>query len=621
MAVNAPRSQLAVPTSAIVSGAMHVTHTNSRLFGRCRRSAFSGLLLACLCLAGCGSEPEESVALASDARVRLLTGPQYANAIAQVFGEDVARSIIPPMPPMQRTDGLLASGAAIGGLTSDQVSQIQQSSATVAARVTDEYHRDFLVPCVPQAIAGPDAVCAQVFLSESGRLLLRRPLSDARLAELVALAERATIETHDFYEGLALALESLLISPQFLFIVDRTEPDPERPGQLRLDAYSLASRLSFFLWNAPPDAALLDAAAAGELHSPQGRERAVARLLASPRVKEGMRTFFDDMLAFDDFDSLAKDPQVYPTVTAATLADAREQTLRTLIDHLLEREGDYRDIFTTRRTFMSMPLAAVYDLPAPDGWSEFEFDEDSPRAGIMTHVSFLAANSHSVRSSPTLRGKAMRELLLCQHVPEPPPNVDFSKLEDAENAATARDRLQVHNTNPSCAGCHLITDPMGLSLENFDGAGAFRETENGAALDIAGELDGVFYDDVYGLATAMRNHPKLSYCLVNRLYAYGTGGPVSLRRDRDILKYFEDRFVAAEHRLPALLRELALSPAFSSIRSSDAGAASMAAVRPAVHDALDGPGAKRAATVSPAISTLDNTPVTAPQDETQGADR
>jgi hypothetical protein len=346
-------------------------------------------------------------------------------------------------------------------------------------------------------------------------------------------------------------------------------------------------------------------------------------------VKDGMRTFFDDMLAFDDFDSLAKDPLVYPTVTAATLADAREQTLRTLIDHLLEQEGDYRDIFTTRKTFMSMPLAAVYDLPAPDGWSEFEFGKDSPRAGIMTHVSFLAANSHSVRSSPTLRGKAMRELLLCQHVPEPPPNVDFSKLEDAENAATARDRLQVHNTNPSCAGCHLITDPMGLSLENFDGAGAFRETENGAQLDIAGELDGVFYDDVYGLATAMRNHPKLSYCLVNRLYAYGTGGAVSLRRDRDILKYFEDRFVAAEHRLPALLRELVLSPAFSSIRSLDSRTDSIAAVGPPASELRDGAGAPNAAEISTAISTSNSTsvstaittPITAPHDDTMGADR
>ena len=165
----------------------------------------------------------------------------------------------------------------------------------------------------------------------------------------------------------------------------------------------------------------------------------------------------------------------------------------------------------------------------------FEFEEEGPRLGLLTHVSFLAANSHSVRSSPTLRGKALRETFLCQRVPDPPPDVDFSSLEEAEDAATAKERLAVHNTNPSCAGCHLITDPMGLSLENFDGAGRFRETENGAPLDIAGELDGIFYEDIAGLAQATRNHPKLSACLINRLYAYGTGGPVSLREDRDTL--------------------------------------------------------------------------------------
>jgi len=110
-------------------------------------------------------------------------------------------------------------------------------------------------------------------------------------------------------------------------------------------------------------------------------------------------------------------------------------------------------------------------------------------------------------------------------------------------------------------------DPMGLSLENFDGAGRFRETENGAELDISGELDGIFYDDINGLAMAMRNHPRLSSCLVNRLYAYGTGGPLSLRYDRDILNWFEDRFVANEHKFRLLLRDLALSQAFSAVRS------------------------------------------------------
>lgn len=532
-----------------------------------KAAAFS--LAALSLFAGCQPEVVEIENNASVARTRLLTGEQYANTIAQAFGEDISESILPPMPLMARTDGLLASGAAFAGVTSDQISQIQLSAASVASQVVDEEHRDFLLPCKPESETSVDPVCAGQFLAEAGELLYRRPLTESRLAELVDIADYAAQQTENFYDGLALALEAILLSPEVVFVVDQYEPDPYNPGSQRLDSYSLASRLSFFLWNAPPDPALLAAAKNGDLHSEEGLEKAVNRLLGSPRLEAGMRAFFDDMLAFDDFNSLAKDPLVYPMVTGATLADAREQTLRTIIDHLLTQDADYRDLFVTKKTFMSMPLAPVYGIPASDGWVPYEFPAESPRMGLLTHVSFLAANSHSVRSSPTLRGKALRELMLCQNVPEPPPDVDFLGLEEDENAKTARERLNVHNKNPSCAGCHLITDPMGLSLENFDGAGRFRETENGAILDIAGELDGVFYDDISGLATAMRNHPKLSSCLVNRLYAYGTGGPVSLRDDRDILKEFENRFVEAQYKLPALLKDLATSTAFSAIRTQE----------------------------------------------------
>ncbi|MDP7401781.1 MAG: DUF1588 domain-containing protein [Gammaproteobacteria bacterium] len=531
------------------------------------------IALALSALAGCSdpqsAESAEQQSAGSPLRTRLLTADQYANSIAQLFGEDIAESILPPIPPMARTDGLLASGSAFVGVTSDQVSQIQQTAASIAAQVVDQDHRDFLIPCSPEETEAADTSCAALFLEETGRLLFRRPLSESRLSDLVHVADYAAEQTGDFYDGLALALEAMLISPDFIFIVDRAEADPDAPSQQRLDAYSLASRLSFLLWNAPPDSVLLQEAEAGILYTQQGLAGAVDRMLVSARLESGVRAFFDDLMAFDEFNSLAKDPLVYPMVTGTTLEHAREQTLRTIVDHLVARQADYRDLFTTRQTFMSLQLAAVYDTPAGQGWVPFEFEEEGPRLGLLTHVSFLAAHSHSVRSSPTLRGKALRETFLCQRVPDPPPDVDFSSLEEAEDAATAKERLAVHNTNPSCAGCHLITDPMGLSLENFDGAGRFRETENGAPLDIAGELDGIFYEDIAGLAHATRNHPKLSACLINRLYAYGTGGPVSLREDRDTLAEFEARFAKNGYQLSTLLRDIALSDAFSRVRSEE----------------------------------------------------
>ena len=382
----------------------------------CRFSAGSArrqvviFILALGVLSGCSepqnAEPAEQYDAGSPLRTRLLTADQYTASIAQVFGEDIADSILPPIPPMARTDGLLASGSAFVGVTSDQVSQIQQTAASIAAQVVDQEHRDFLIPCMPEATEAADSSCAALFLEETGRLLFRRPLSDSRLSDLVQIADYAAQQTGDFYDGLSLALEAMLISPDFIFIADRAEADPDAPGQQRLDAYSLASRLSFLLWNAPPDDVLLEEAEAGLLHTPQGLAGAVDRMLGSARLESGVRAFFDDLMAFDEFNSLAKDPLVYPMVTGTTLEHAREQTLRTIVDHLLTRQADYRDLFTTRKTFMSMQLAAVYDTPAGEGWVPFEFEEEGPRLGLLTHVSFLAANSHSVPELADSQGQS-----------------------------------------------------------------------------------------------------------------------------------------------------------------------------------------------------------------------
>ncbi|CAN0590439.1 unnamed protein product, partial [Ectocarpus sp. 12 AP-2014] len=169
-------------------------------------------------LFACGESLDEGPDLsASEQRVRLLTASQYANTIGQVFGEDVARAVIPPVPPLQRTDGLLASGAAFVGLTSDQISQIQLAATVIGRKVVDEEHRFFLIGCEPADLKASDTECATSFLKDSGRFLYRRPLSDSQLNALVAVADAAALETEDFYEGLALALEAVLISPEFLF--------------------------------------------------------------------------------------------------------------------------------------------------------------------------------------------------------------------------------------------------------------------------------------------------------------------------------------------------------------------------------------------------------------------
>src|SRR5581483_11500863 len=237
----------------------------------------------------------------------------------------------------------------------------------------------------------------------------------------------------------------------------------------------------------------------------------------------------------------------------------------TIVDHLITKKGDYRDLFTTHETFISPALAVLYGVPAPAGWTRYTAPPESERAGILSQVSFLALHSHPTRTSPTLRGKALRELLLCQPVPPPPPNVDFSAVDNPNSQIkTVRERINVHQKNPACAGCHKIMDPMGLALENFDSIGRFRVAEKGATIDASGALDGKTFKDPNELGQVLHDHPALTSCLVRRVYAYGAGAPTR-PEDKDALDYFNARFGEAGYRFPDLMRTIALSNAFSEV--------------------------------------------------------
>ena len=552
-------------------------------YEQCSRSAFRSIAkgakiamggLAMFALVACSPPDPEPESPGTHALTKLITAEQYSNSLSYIFGPGIDAEV--QFAPVARHEGLLANSLATAGVSGGQVQTIQSLAASVAKQVVDVENRQYLIGCRPEQIDGPDLACATQFVSKVGRLLFRRALTDEEIATYVEYAsvaaqeldgeESAGEELDGFYAGLEVVLEGLLLHPEVLFIIERTEPDPSNPEQLRLDAYSLASRLSFFLWNASPDDELLTAAESGELQSPGGVERAVDRMLQSPRLVDGMRAFFDDMLVFDEIKTLAKDPTIYPEFTSVTAQDAREQTLRTIIDHTLSQGKDYRELFTSRSTYMSPALAILYGVPAQPGWAPYTFAEDSPRAGLLTQVSFLALTSHPGRSSVTLRGMALRERFLCQTVPEPPPGIDFSVLTNPDaDYPTQRQRVAVHLETPSCAGCHRITDPIGLSLEQFDGAGAYRLTENGATIDTSGVLDGFEVDGAISLGEALSQNPELPRCLVRRVYSYATGAPPESDA-RPTLTYFNEEFAAQGFQLRNLLRTIALSKAFARIQ-------------------------------------------------------
>ena len=526
------------------------------------RRAFAACgAIALLSLAGCGDPAPKSSG--GPPTVRRITQEQYTAIIADIFGPDI--KVQGRFDPDVRESGLLAIGTAHVSVTPGSLEQYDGIGRSIAAQVVDERHRAEFFPCQPAAATAPDDACAAQFLGEVGRQLYRRPLTEPELKAQVAVAAAATQALGNFYTGIETSLAIMLESPRFLFREEIAEPDPSNPGSLRLTAFSKATRLSFFLWNTTPDDALLAAAESGDLNTERGLSREVDRMLASPRLKSGVRAFFSDMLGFDAMGNLAKDPEVYPKFTPVLIGDAQEQTLRTLVDHLITRQGDYRDIFTTRRTFLTQLLGAVYRVPVgtKGGWEAHEFPDGDPHVGIVTEVSFLALHSHPGRSSSTLRGKAVREILLCQQVPTPPANVNFSIIQDTKNAnlRTARDRLTAHRTQPTCAGCHKIIDPIGLSLENFDGLGGYRNQENGAPIDVSGDLDATPFEGAAGLGKTLHDDPAATACLVNRLYGYGAGRPAATG-EAEWMKYLQARFAAQGYRLPDLMRTIVTSDAF-----------------------------------------------------------
>lgn len=506
-----------------------------------------------------------------------LTPEQYQRTIHDIFGPSI-RIDANVVETGFRDQGLLAVGARKLTLTSAGLERNETLALQIASEVVSPKRRATLIGCKPKADDQPDADCASQFISRVGFYLFRRPLTPDETRDFAATAAKATQTLHSFHSGLSAALVQMLVAPEFLFRVEHSEADPANPGKLRLDAYSRASRLSFFLWDRAPDEALLAAAKSGEIMTSDGLNKQIDRMLTSPKLADGLTAFFSDMLGFDDFATLSIDSNLYPKFTKNVEDDAREQTLRTVVDHLLVRNRDYRDLLTTRDTFLTPSLATIYGVPLPHSqemggavaWVPYQFPEDDSHVGLLTQVSFLSLHSHPGNTSPTLRGKALRENILCQKVPPPPGNVDFSIVKDANNPnyKTVRQRLTAHRKEAMCAGCHKITDPIGLALEDFDAAGISRSEENGAPIDASGDFNGKPFKNIVELAHLLRDEPAITACVVNRAFAFGTARAPSAAEAAWLTTVQAD-LIKNGVKWRALVRRIAQNPDFYTVPAGE----------------------------------------------------
>jgi hypothetical protein len=281
-----------------------------------------------------------------------------------------------------------------------------------------------------------------------------------------------------------------------------------------------------------------------------------------------MESLFDDYLDLGSLGSLEKQPAAFPAFTPTLALAMREETLLGL-RRAASSQVDFRTVFNSTKTFVNEELARLYGISGVTGSSfvEVELPAASGRRGLLGQASLLSVNAHASVSSPTLRGKFVRQILLCQGIPAPPPNVDTT-LPDVSEAATARERFTVHRTDPNCSSCHQLMDPIGLGLENFDAIGQYRSTENGQTIDASGELDGTAFQGPGPLADALSQHPGLPECLSRTVFRYAWGRLES-QADEAFVGALTASFAAERYRFSSLLQGAVNAPEFVNVGEVD----------------------------------------------------
>jgi hypothetical protein len=392
--------------------------------------------------------------------------------------------------------------------------------------ISDTPVRQRIFTCSPasQAEARP---CAEEILSRLGEEAFRRPLSDNDLAGLMLFYDDGA-EDGDFELGVRMALEAMLASPRFVFRFEQPPEDVAAGETYPIDGFALASRLSYFLWAAPPDAELRRAASDGSLLDDRVLEAQVVRMLADPKVEALGPRFAGQWLRLQDLDKVHPDVRLQPDFHQQ-LADAMRLETELFFNSLVRDDRSMLELYSADYTFVNERLARHYGIAGVSG-EQFRrvTYPDGSRRGVLGHASVLTLTSHAGRTSPVLRGKWVMEVLLGTPPPPPPPGVpDLDETEAASDGRelTTRERMEQHRADPTCNSCHRFMDPIGLALDNFGVTGKWRTRENGNALDTRGELyDGTPIAGPADLREALLNRPiPLIRTFTENLFAYALG--------------------------------------------------------------------------------------------------
>jgi len=524
------------------------------------------------------TQPNES----QDGRgaIPMKTDPILVRAGQHVVAAAFVRKMDGPYEDLIRPHDWSFAGAGTGGAGVTTLTHVRDLVVRGPLRVTglsDNTSRRRIFACRPLS-AEEEGPCARAILARLGAVAYRRPL-DAREVDGLMQFYHAGRAKAGFEDGVREAIEAVLASPHFIFRLER-QPDGVRPGDIyKIGDFELASRLSFFLWGAPPDDTLRTAAANGELTAPGGLERHARRMLADTRAEALGERFAAQWLRLQDVDKVKPDPNFFPNFDEMLSKAMRTETV-TFFNDLVRRNASALDIYRADYSFLNERLARHYGI---DGVAGSHFRRvpypDDRRLGVLGHGTVLVQTSMANRTSPVLRGKWVMEVML--GTPPPPAPADVPPLENTSEAdttgrtLTTRARLEMHREDPNCRSCHLFMDPIGLALDNFDVVGRWRVRENSVALDTRGDYyDGTPVTTPGQLSAVLLKRPiPLMRTLTENLMAFALGRRAEAF-DQPAIRAITRRAEADGYPLSSLILGVITSDAFQSSRADappDAG--------------------------------------------------
>lgn len=488
-----------------------------------------------------------------------LTQSQFKNTLTALLGNVTVGQL--------DSDSYIGGFATVGaGSVVTSANGVQEYQVAIDSALdqvfADPQRRNALLGCAPKTPL--DEACAQSFLKSFGRLAWRRPLSPAQLDRYTALAHDAATALSDSYGGLRWAASALLQSPYFLYRSERGLPVPGMPDRNQYTPFELASKLAFFLWNSTPDSALLDAAESGALATPAGLSAQVDRLLAAPQGSEAIANFVREFTRLDNLQGMPKDAGTYPKFTS-TLAAAMGDEVLKLWQSAFEGDGNALDLFTTQRTFVNKELGSLYGVDtsalAPNTLSAVTLPASQGRSGLLTTAAMLSLQATQIEGSPTLRGRFIRQQFQCMTIPDPPPGVVTTLPETGPGVFTKRQKMVTHLTQPTCAACHGLMDPLGFALEHFDAIGSYRATDSGLTIDTSGSIQDQNFADAAEMGKILASSPTTAQCLAQKLYTYALGHPIP-DTEQVVVKDVSSAFSASGNHLRALIQKIVSSDSF-----------------------------------------------------------